>query len=589
MITVKNIFLILLTAILLASCGAGKNTAGKNKNDSNANVLNPSETGISDKSKSDIQQEALFVEACRLRMLGETDQSLALFNQCLVQSPQNDAALYEVASVYFDKKDYNKALQYIAPAIKLNPTNKWYKIMGADVYESLGKYKEAADLFNQLCAQFPDETDYQADRAYFLSKAGEYEKAIDAYNIIQNKNGISEDLAIEKQKLWLKLNKTDKAINEITALRNAYPDEPRYLAMLADIYVSNNMNDKAFETIQQLAKLDSTNIQAQLAVADYYYKNGDFEKSFQYQKKVFANPAANIDKKVQVLLSYLPYLSLNEKRKEDALMLGELMVNAHPTEAKAFAVYGDLLNQSDKSKEALAAYQKAVSLDEGKFAIWEQILFLESKLEMKDSLLKTSGKVMELFPDQALAYYYSGIAKAQAKNFTEAIKDYNRVLAMGSEDKGLLSQVYASLGDCYHSLNYDNASDSCYEQSISFDPSNVYALNNYAYYLSTRGEKLDIAEKMSAKVVNVLAPNIPNYIDTYAWVLYKMKNYPEAKVWMQKIINTNINSNYFDHYGDILFQSGEIDNAIIYWMKAKDAGGDKEKLDKKINDRKVYE
>ena len=72
-----------------------------------------------------------------------------------------------------------------------------------------------------------------------------------------------------------------------------------------------------------------------------------------------------------------------------------------------------------------------------------------------------------------------------------------------------------------HAHRY-TAADSAYDMSLSYDPMNVYTLNNYAFYLAQRGTNLDKAEKMSFRVVNALAPGNPNYQDTHAWVLYNM-------------------------------------------------------------------
>ena len=44
-----------------------------------------------------------------------------------------------------------------------------------------------------------------------------------------------------------------------------------------------------------------------------------------------------------------------------------------------------------------------------------------------------------------------------------------------------------------------------------------------------------------------------------------------------------------EHYGDILYQLGNIEDAIIEWEKAKKLGGASKFLDKKIEDGTLYE
>ena len=53
-------------------------------------------------------------------------------------------------------------------------------------------------------------------------------------------------------------------------------------------------------------------------------------------------------------------------------------------------------------------------------------------------------------------------------------------------------------------------------------------LNNYSYYLAERGEKLPVALKWSYEG-NKNNPENSTFLDTYAWVLFKMERYEEAE------------------------------------------------------------
>jgi len=579
----------LLVCFNLLALGGFAQHKGKQTEEPSSDQLAPDVRGtlISTTERTTQQQ---FVDGCRYRMLGDSTKALTMFNAVLKANPENDAALYEIAGLYTDQKQYDQALQYLLPAIKINGDNKWYRILAADIYEAQGKFEQGAEQLKALSQLFPDDADYLYDYAYFLVRNEDYDKALDAYNRIEKKAGVTEEISVAKKDIYLKLNKPDKAVEEIKKLKDAYPDEPSYQAMLVDLYMENGMQDKAIGAIEDLSKVDNNNAQAQLALAEYNLKNGNWEKAYDALKVVFADNRLDIDFKVKVLVGYFPMLPNNPARQTEAISLGEILTKAHPDEAKAWALYGDVLSQCDKNKEALEAYMHATRLDDSKFAVWQQVLFLESALDMKDSLLVTSQNVLGLFPDQPLAHYYSGVAKVQAKQCEAAIRSFKNVLDMGSDDKDLLSQVFASIGDCYHELQRFTAADSAYDMSLNLDPQNVYTLNNYAYYLAQRGTDLDKAEKMAFRVVNALAPGNPNYQDTYAWVLYKMTRYADAKTWVEKALTKKPNDpNLLEHYGDVLFQLRDADAAVAQWQKALEAGGEKEKLEKKIRDRQAYE
>ncbi len=74
-----------------------------------------------------------------------------------------------------------------------------------------------------------------------------------------------------------------------------------------------------------------------------------------------------------------------------------------------------------------------------------------------------------------------------------------------------------------------------------------------------------------AKRANELQPKNASFEDTYAWILFKQKKYAEAKVWIEKAIadNTSKSALQTEHYGDIMFHTGNVDAAVSNWKKAR--------------------
>src|SRR5690606_7922703 len=152
----------------------------------------------------------------------------------------------------------------------------------------------------------------------------------------------------------------------------------------------------------------------------------------------------------------------------------------------------------------------------------------------------------------------------------------------------LETQFNLQLGDAYNSLKQYEKSNKAYEAVLETDPSNVHVLNNYSYFLSVRNQDLPKAREMAEKLVKI-APEESTYLDTYAWVLYKMKDYETAKTYLEKALQTTQDGTVIEHYGDVLFQLGNKEEALAQWQKAKKAGGASDLIDKKIRDKKLYE
>jgi tetratricopeptide (TPR) repeat protein len=118
--------------------------------------------------------------------------------------------------------------------------------------------------------------------------------------------------------------------------------------------------------------------------------------------------------------------------------------------------------------------------------------------------------------------------------------------------------------------------------ALSKDPDNTYLLNNYAYYLSERNENMSRAKELGDKLIKK-EPDNANFLDTYGWILFRMREYDNAKVYLEKASEKGSSGVVAEHLGDVLFKLGEKDKALEKWKKAKELGGDvSPKLEKKI-------
>lgn len=84
-------------------------------------------------------------------------------------------------------------------------------------------------------------------------------------------------------------------------------------------------------------------------------------------------------------------------------------------------------------------------------------------------------------------------------------------------------------------------------------------------------------------------PEEPTYLDTYGWILYVMKDYEGAKVYLEKAMIKAQNGAITEHYGDLMYQLGKKDKALEYWKTAQKQGDTSDLINKKITDKTLYE
>jgi len=578
----KIITILLLIAILWPGVGFSQKREKKKKSKSESTTEIPNNT-------ADVTN--IFIDATQARLLGDTTKAIALYESCIGKNPKHSASMYELAQLYFEKYDFTAAARYGEQAAELEPENKWYKLLLVEIYGKAGKRKELLEICLKLVKQDPGSVDYlyELSNAYLMNNDGN--NAIKTYDKIEEIIGVTEDISLQKQRIYLIQKKTDQAAAEIERLSKEFPDqETRYLSMLAEMYMQEGKSDEAAVYYQKILTNDPENPYIHITLSDYYRQKGDKKRSFDELKLGFSNPALDIDTKIRVLLSFFTVNEMYNENKADVFELAQILVKTHPDDPKSHSMYGDFLLDDQKYSEARDEFRKVIAVDSSKYAVWESLLNAEIQLADYVALMDESSRAIELFPLLPVPYLFKGVALLEKSRFEEAIASFNTGLKLVSGNNILQIQFYTYLGDTYYRVKNYSLSDENYEKALKLNPENSYVLNNYAYYLSLRGEKLEKAETMSAKAVKLDPGNAAN-MDTYGWVLYKLGRYSEAAEWVEKAIAATpaADADLLEHLGDIYFKMGNTDKAVIYWQNAKKAGKGSEFLEKKVNERKLYE
>jgi tetratricopeptide (TPR) repeat protein len=530
------------------------------------------------------------IEAKKNEITGNEDKAEELFRQYIDKYPEDATAYFELARIVVNKKQVHEGIELAAKAVKLDPGNIWYKLFYAEVLQIAENYKEAIRVYEEITAAYPGNLDYSYQLAALYLIAEDYKDAIKVYDRIESQAGISEDISIQKEKIYLVLNDIPKAQHELEALVTAYPDEVKYLSILAEFYMNNKMPEKGLETYQKIEAIDPGDPYVHMSMADYYRKSGNKQKAFEELKQGFANPNLDVDSKVRILLDFFDISKLPEDSKAMVMDLAKTMVAVHPLDPKVHSIYGDLLVEDKKNEEARNEFLKVIALDSSKFLVWQELLRLDVVLEKYDHLIDYGQRAIDLFPDQAIPYLFTGIGFFQKKRYEEALKSFKGGIKLVAGNDDLEAEFYMYLGDTYHSLKDTAESDKAYEKSIQMKDDNAYVLNNYAYYLSVRNKDLEKAEAYSKKAVT-LDPKNSSFQDTYGWVLFKLGRYDDAKTWVGMALEDKdgASAEVLEHYGDILYKLGDPLKALEYWIKAKLKGPGSDVLDKKISEKKLYE
>ncbi|KAA9340990.1 tetratricopeptide repeat protein [Adhaeribacter soli] len=532
--------------------------------------------------------ESYFLDGVKYAMLDDYPKALESFQKAHAINPKNAAVNFKIAEMYLNIRKEDQALPFAKAALDLETGNPYYYLLLGQLYAGRQQYAEAISVFNKLVAKFPEEEGYYLNLTELYLAQNKPDEALKTLEKAEQKFGPQDELLLKKQQLYLKQNNLVKALEEGQKLINNNPEEPRFVLAQAQVLASNNRPDDAIALLNRLLQSPvPDNPQVHLLLADLYQQKKQPQLAEKELKTAFSNSGLDIDAKIRILLGYIQQLP-NKTLEPNALELAALTVKAHPSDAKAYAVSGDIQAIVGQKKEARDNYLKSLRYDKAHFQVWQQVILLDAELNQTDSLLAHTEKATDLFPNQAVVWFYNGTAHLLKKNFSKAAKalEFGKKLAADSPE--MLAQFNLQLGDAYHSLKQYDKSNAAYEAVLAVDPNNIHVLNNYSYFLSVRNQNLQKAKEMAEKLIAV-APEESTYLDTYAWVLYKMKDYENARKYLEKALQTSKDATIVEHYGDVLFQLGQKEEAVAQWQKAKKIGDASDLIDKKIRDKKLYE
>lgn len=513
---------------------------------------------------------------------GDSEEALVIFESLYQKDPENAAISYELAQLYAADEAAEKSFFHAERAASLDPDNSWYFKLKLAVYRQFEQNESLQKALREKIAQSEEKAEWRFQLAESYYQSGEAKKSLAELELIEIEIGINEQISNQKKGIYLELGELDLAAAELRKLITAYPKKLEYRGTLGQLYQANNRPEEALALFKSMVEIDSLDPRPHLDLANYYRLEGDFAKSLYHLKNAMASNQLDMERKIAVLLSLFEASQSDSILRKEAFSILDDIIALKPEDPRIYAMYGDYLSREGKDKEAVAQYKQALVYGQ-KFPIWEQILLIEMQNRMFDDLRKDAPEALSSFPNQPLPYLLAGIAFNENNRGEKALDYLEEGVAYVFDNPQLKFEFLIQSAAAHHQLENHAESDDYFDQALVINSNSALALNNYAYYLSLRGENLDKALVMSKKA-NEISPKNPVYLDTMAWVLHRDNKNEEARKVMEEALGLmkTAEPEMLEHYGDILMALGENDLAKENYLKAQSLDP-KPDLSKKID------
>lgn len=562
-----------------------------------------------DDEASKRKADYIFLEAIRQSGIDNKDAQYALLEEAyrlnrndklvgfdlgfykLLMTPTTDSAAtsknYALMQAYFDE----------------NPADYYNSFMFGRLNEALHRPKDALHVWETLHTIYPEKEEMALRYADALAASPDSavrSRAITIYDKLEASEGKDLQLTNFKVNYYFQQKDTTNVLNEVESLINAFPRTAECATYAGDVYMAMGNNDRALYHYRHACELDSTNGYAYYSLAYFYNNTGD---SIGYDREVFnalQKGSLDVQTKLQLLKSYIETLYSKNIAASDSTApapdpriskLFDKLVDMHPHDADIHNFYcGYLLtlNDYDGAAEEL---RYALDIDPSDIARWRALVSVDftagQSLRARDDV----KRALTFFPEDTDLRTMLAVAYQELKEYDKAEDCYKTALATTDEHnyEGR-STILASMGDLAHLRGDSKSAMAYYNSAIESNPGNIMALNNYAYYLACEGVDLEKALGYIEKVMRDEPAN-STYADTYAWVLFKLKRYPEALEAIKPLLDdptTMESAEVLEHAGDIMFMNGEAAKALDYWKRALDKSPDNKELRKKVHHKTIF-
>ena len=277
------------------------------------------------------------------------------------------------------------------------------------------------------------------------------------------------------------------------------------------------------------------------------------------------------------LLYTLGLLSLESQRLDDAEKYMMMLVRLNEREGEAQYYLGRIYENRKLYEDAIDWYSR-VHVGEYSFDARLRIAGMlgtlgrtDEAVEHLDAMLKGSqsnGSLVRI-------YIAKGELLRGARRYQQAMDIYNTALdivpgnsdllyarALVAEKLGRIDQLEADI-----------------QTILKTEPDNAHALNALGFTLADQTDRYEEAYGYLERAIEIM-PDDPAIIDSWGWIHYRLGKYEEAIRLLRKALSRLDDAEISAHLGEVLWVSGDREEAREVWQRALQKSPDDPMLQK---------
>ncbi len=478
----------------------------------------------------------------------QSEKAFEQFHKAALADPSREKLVITVADRFIRRQQPERALEVLEKAVKTGKaTGRMQGLLGI-VYAELGRQQEAVDAIHKAIEESPDEL----PPYIFLAKAHRDKldfaaslKALrDARKAVPDSQGNlfalaeealripNEDKAVHKESRAFAIDLLDKI--EIEDSRS-----PALIDRLARNYNLAGAVDRAIGVYDKALERFPDSLRLRLGLADLCLRNEKWELA---------------EKQLNYLVG----------RRPDA----------------AGGIYVQLAHIAIERKDYATAerhYEKALLFDPDTEATYYELARLQSFEDNEKKALATLARAREKFPPSFSMEYTAAVIHQRKDRYAEATESFVAAekLAKAAEPERLTHFFYHEMGAAFERDKQFRKAEEYFRIGLKIEPEFAETLNYMGYMWTELDINLLESEDLIQKAIDQ-EPENAAFLDSMAWVLYKLGRSDAALEWQLKAVRfaKEADKVLYDHLGDIYAGLGRLKEAREAWRRAIEVEAD---------------
>lgn len=534
--------------------------------------------------KSDGRYDYMLTEALRLKYTGNVNDAARLFEKCIEIDKSRAVPYFELAQIYSSAGMGDASLKYASKAARLEPGNYWYQLASGSLFTQYQQKDSALVYFTRALNADRRSIEVNTILAGLYAEKGDAGKADSLLRVLDNDGALGDDMFLMMISGLIMNGEMDEAARRTEKLIENQPGEMRYKALLADIYFEDGKLAQSDSIYKEIIERNPDDIESQLL----YLMNLVYRKEYSgitvFLNNVFNSEVVERERKIAVagrILGDTAYLMENSVSLEESL---KILETRYPGDEEILSMRPSVYETTGRTDDAIERYEELLTIVKPGFYLSERLILLYAAKREYRKLSDLASVYSRENNRSILGKVYYAIAAMELKEYDVADGELKKALILAGNNDEVKVQVLSMMGDLRYRMKDYDGSYGFYEEALKVSPEEPLILNNYAYFLAEGERDLKKALRMAEMVMEVEGDN-DTYIDTYAWVLYKLGRYRKAYKAMMRIFSkeNERDPEILEHMGYIMKAMNKCKEAVVYWRDSLEKDSSKTYLEEEIS------